>query len=50
MSFGDQLMLVLGPLFLAFALALRVTKVSGELVNAARKEAAKPTTDSPRAS
>ncbi len=37
MSLGESLFSIVGPLFLAFALALRITKVSGEIKNAKRK-------------
>lgn len=38
-SFLDDLLVVISPLLLMFALALRFTKVSGELANAKRKAA-----------
>lgn len=39
MSLFDQLLTVLGPIVIAFALALRLTKVSGELANEKLKRA-----------
>ena len=38
----EGLLLILGPLLIAFAVALRVTKVTGELKNARRRAAAPP--------
>ena len=38
-SISEELLSIIGPLVLAFALALRITKVSGELKNAKKKVA-----------